>query len=574
MSEKAFLQGRKICFLFKIGDFACVHIIIYILMYCTRGKNEVFYRQKDCVMTLTKYTLFFISMLALAAQVQADSIGWLSWEHTAETPYTFLSKAGKTIKLPSEPNATPEEQYLGWSVFNAPNSTLEEPAAYEVSAATDAEVGEGMLRFNKEIDDEQTFLSLGISTAKTGAQDPVLMDAEKGEVRVDNVCADVRFVECADLPNVDTLKKMYPSYADSLPTQYGEAIYTAAKLGVCVGPDGYFYVARVRAGATLDTTTGLPEDYVFEFCQSPVSYAAVGGGKVTIRIEFNTYLSADEMLWRRAFRIFAKNANNADAAEMCLTTGLGYPWKISDAGDEYQFDFQSLGKGEWLYSIDDAVAASGDMNLDYIPLDALNRLAFSATSGGFYSAWLTSGSAQNLVALAAYDAKQFAPYVAEPGTLYSLYTDWATKYNVALTDYLEPAAGGISLYGAENTDKAQKAFDAFLLYMDPETNEPLRLTVTGIVPEEDQISFTVMGPDGCDLREAVTRAARLCIRRAATLDAFATAPVEEYEHDIAFSADGTAASFVLPKVKGEVEMPFMQATLVAITDAEVSTDNE
>jgi hypothetical protein len=136
---------------------------------------------------------------------------------------------------------------------------------------------------------------------------------------------------------------------------------------------------------------------------------------------------------------------------------------------------------------------------------------------------------------------------------------------------LEPAAGGISLYGAARTDLTQKAFDAFLLYMDPETNESLRLTVTGIVPEADQVSFTVMGPEGCNLREAVTRAARLRIRRAATLAEFATAPAEEY--DIAFSADGTAASFVLPKMKGDVEMLFMQATLVAITDEEVSTDN-
>jgi hypothetical protein len=262
-----------------------------------------------------------------------------------------------------------------------------------------------------------------------------------------------------------------------------------------------------------------------------------------------------------------------------LTAGLGYPWTIVKTGEgenaqeEFQFDFQSLGQGEWLYALDDALAASGDLNLDYAPLDKLNRLAFSATSGGFYSAWLSSsGDADNLVALAAYDTRQFAPYVAEPGALYSLYTDWAAKYNVALTDYLEPAAGGISLYGAARTDLTQKAFDAFLLYMDPETNESLRLTVTGIVPEADQVSFTVMGPEGCNLREAVTRAARLRIRRAATLAEFATAPAEEY--DIAFSADGTAASFVLPKMEGDVEMPFMQATLVAITDEEVSTDNK
>jgi hypothetical protein len=519
-------------------------------------------------MTPIKYTLFFISMLALTAQAQARNAGWLLLgTHDADNPYTFLGVADENAEKSGKQISLPSNTYSGWSVFNAPNAALETSSEYDISAADDSDnVGDGMLRFNSNIDDEQTFLALGIRAKDDGTQ--LLMDATKGMVRADNVYAEVRFVECADLPDVDTLKKMYPSYADSLPTEYGEAIYTAAKLGVCVGPDGYFYVARVRAGTTLDTTTGLPEDYLYEFCQSPISYNAVGGGKVVIRIEFNTYLSADETLWRRAFRIFAKNADanaDANAEEKCLTTGLGYPWKISDAGDEYQFDFQSLGQGEWLYAIDDAVAAGGDMNLDYNALDALNRLAFSATAGGFYSAWLSSGSAQNLVALASYDAKQFAPYIAEPnGVLYSLYTDWAAKYNVALTDYLEPATGGISLYGAESTDLTQKAFDAFLLYMDPETNEPLRLTVTGIVPEEDQVSFTVMGPEGCNLREAVTRAARLRIRRAATLADFAEAPAEEY--DIAFSSDGTSASFVLPKVDGEVEMPFMQATLVPVTD--------
>ncbi len=508
-------------------------------------------------------------MLALMAQVQASISGWLSLDTTERDgttgeliikPYTFMDKAGQTYSLPGT-------QAPGWSVFNAPKAELEDALPYKVVADTDFN-NNGMLAFTKEtLDNEQTFLALGISEKKDDAiQKPIQMllpeeEANAHKVREDNLYATVRFVECADLPKIDVLKKMYPSYQASLPNDGFTPVYTAAKLGVCVGPGGYFYVTRVIVG---EGQSDLPEAYTFEFCKSKVSYNDVGNGAVTIRIKFQTYHGDDGVMGRRAFCIYAKDAKNPDATEHCLTKGIGYEWAIADG--EYQFDFASLGKSDeamWLYAIDDSLAAS-DLTMPENPLMQLNRLAFSATGGGFYEAWMTTGAAQTTTALAAYDAKQFTPYVEAPGALFSLYTDWATKYNVNLTDYLEAPTGGISTYGAATEDLAEHAFDAFLLYMDPETNEPLRLTVTGLVTEADTVSFTVKGPAGCNLRDAVQRAAHLCIRRAADLNTLADAEPEMY--DLAFSADGTSASFALPKTEGETELPFMQATLVPVTD--------
>ena len=197
------------------------------------------------------------------------------------------------------------------------------------------------------------------------------------------------------------------------------------------------------------------------------------------------------------------------------------------------------------------------------PLDALNHLAFSATDGGFYAAWLSQNVVDDAATLSTYATGAFTPFVSTLGAHYDLYVDWASKYNVTLTDWLD---NGVQTFSASTTDWTQHAFDAFLLYMDPETNEALRLRVTGVVPDEDTISFTVVGPEGCNLQDAVTRAARLRIRRAATLAEMATAEAQEY--DILFSADGATASFTVPKFEDEVEQPFMQATLVPVTDCE------
>lgn len=515
-------------------------------------------------MTAMRYAFLSAAASVLLAQAEvanAQQMVWLSPEATRDAPYTFLTAAGQNVTLPSD-------AYKGWSVFNAFKETLEAPQDYAVSSETDADnVGAGMLRFAGQIEDENTYLALGISETSGAVQVPVRMDSELGKVRIYSVYSRVRFVECAEAPAMSELQEMYPTYADSVPNGEADPVFTAAKLGLCVLEDGYFHVSCVRAGSAIDPGTGFPEDYTYTFEQSDVAYADVGGGEVVVRIEFNVYENADGD-FRRAYRIFVARADGT--GEVCITKGLGYPWMIENG--VYQFDFTRLGEGEWLYAIDDAYAAGGGLNgtngiaMADAPIDTLNHLAFSATDGGFYGAWMEKKSADDVVTLAAYDASLFTPFVREPGALFDLYADWATAYNVTLSEWLPQKAEGVALYAAEPDALTQHAFDAFLLYMDPETEEPLRLTVTGIVPEADTISFTVVGPEGANLREAVARAARLRIRRAADLAALATAEATEY--DVEFSADGTAAVFALPKIENEEELPFLQATLVPVTDGE------
>lgn len=528
-------------------------------------------------MTRMRYFYFVVAMLAGAVQAQSvlssSAAKWLA----PSTPYTFLDDQGNSVLQATLPSV----DYRGWSIFNATSTNQEEEKVYSVSSEADedfAKVGKGMLRFGGQLEGDSTFLSLGISTNPDDTtQIPIEMTAIMNNVRVDNVYARVRFVECADEPDIEMLMEMYPTAAAREPDEQGQVKDIAAKMGLCVGPDGYFRVARVLSGTVDNPGSGLPEDYTFEFVSSKYSYADVGGGEVIVRIEFNTYENEDGA-WRRAYRIFAKGAADDpdtprnELEEICLTENRGYLWS-ADAQGGYQFDFSSIEKGEWLYTLDDAIEAgrtsstiTDDEALEILSrLDSLHRIAFSATDGGFYEAWLAQDTLPDVQTLAMVNVKQFSPYVQSPnGKLYSLYTDWATKYNVNLLDY----QSGVSLYAAstEADDPMQRAFDAFLLYMDPDTNEPLRLKVTGMVPDAETIAFTVTGPEGCNLRDAVTRAARLQIRRAADLTSLATAKAEEYP--IAFSPDGTSASFALPKIEHETEMPFMQATLISVAEVE------
>lgn len=516
-------------------------------------------------MTSLQYTLFCAVMGALAAQpLFANVSGWLSPKATEDNPYTFLNQKGTTITLPSA-------AYAGWKVFNATSEAAEMPQDYLVSSAEDEDnVGDGMLRFQGLDTEGKAYLALGISQNPGGEQNPVSLESIPGKLRIDNIHAKVRFVECSETPSIKDLMEMYPSYAETKPTPTGLAPFTAAKLGICVGDDGYFRVSRVRSTTANNPETGMAEDYDYEFCKSKHAYATVGGGEVIVRIEFYTYEGPDASSFRRAFRIWVKDANGEanEGKEICVTEKLGYPWQIENG--IYQFDFKTVEQGDWLYAVDDAIAAAGGHSqtgdgrgMMVAPLDALNHLAFSATDGGFYAAWMSQKVVDDAATLSTYATGAFTPFVSTFGAHYDLYVDWASKYNVTLTKWLD---NGVQTFSASTTDWTQHAFDAFLLYMDPETNEALRLRVTGVVPDEDTISFTVVGPEGCNLQDAVTRAARLRIRRAATLAEMATAEAQEY--DILFSADGATASFTVPKIENEVEQPFMQATLVPVTDCE------
>ena len=84
------------------------------------------------------------------------------------------------------------------------------------------------------------------------------------------------------------------------------------------------------------------------------------------------------------------------------------------------------------------------------------------------------------------------------------------------------------------------------------------------MPEEDgTVTLTVRGPEGCTLRDATSRAGRICVTRAETLDALSGAD-KELISTPDFNSDGSA-TLVL---KSEKPMPFMKVTLEASIDVD------
>lgn len=493
--------------------------------------------------------------------VVSSSVKWLA----PNSGYSFKTSAGTEISLPSS-------AFGEWSYFNAPSSEVSK-STYTVKASDAADDPE-MLCFADHGRDETTYLALGISAnADDATQDPIKMSGSTQTVRMDNVYVRMRFAVSGEAPKVSDLQEMYASAEDR-----ESGIISPAKLGVCVLDDDYFYVSRVRAGTATDPGTGLPEDYTYEFVQTNVLYADVGSGEVVLRIEFHTYEN-DGVYYCRAYRLFVQNASEADAEEKCLTDGLGYKWLVTDNG-EYQFDFATLGEGAWLYAMDDAVAAAGgvedlpDVGVADTPIDCLNHIAFSATEGGFHSAWLdVDKKVENVTALAAYDTGDFAAFVGNVGSMFDLYAAWAAEYNVTLSDWLQPQETTVRtvalVTSSSETSEAtltEHAFNAFLLYMDPETDEALRLNVTGIVTGEEEVSFTICGPEGCNLKKALNHAAQLEVRRAADIASIATAEAQSYE--LIFEADGTVVHVTMPKGDATGELPFMQAKLVPVEDVQ------
>lgn len=518
-------------------------------------------RQKDCDMEMKRLLSCLLGAVGVAWGASAAPGAFLSPANTADNPYTFTDQAAGTDYV------LPSDDYPEWRVFNAASTTAEAASTYTI--ATD-DRGTSYLAFSQALaEDLQAYLTLGIINSETGPQKPLsVLPTDPTQLRLDNVYATVRFVLSDTAPDMETLQEMYPSYEESLPS--GDTgltpTPTAAKLGVCVLQDGYFYVSRVVSGANGNPGTGRPEDLDFQFCKTNHTYDEVGGGAVTVRIEFCSYAASVYDPITRGFRIWVRDANDPDAAEICLTEGLGYRW-LSDPEVGYRFDFSSLEGGEgcdWFYLIDSAMAATGTIGLS--SLDTLSQLGFSATDGGFYAAWLAQGSVQTADALAAnYELGAFADYFT--ADIDNPVTAWASRHGVNLTDWLQKKSP-VRLMAAADAggNLTDYAFNAFLLDMDPSLGAELRLTVTGIVPEQDVVTLTVRGPEGSSLKRATAadRVGRICVSRAETLDALADAPIERID-SLAFDGEGNA-TIVLPR--GERETPFMKVTLQASKDVE------
>ncbi|MCI6590872.1 MAG: hypothetical protein MSB12_07300 [Lentisphaeraceae bacterium] len=473
---------------------------------------------------------------------------------TEAAPYTFADVTATSYTFPA-PDTYPE-----WSIYNAEVEASEVSRDYPIAEID----GVKALRFTSGlVSDENAYLALGIRAENSNTAAPLsLVPATAADrFRVDNLYAKVKFVPSAELPDVDSLKEMYPRYAERQPEGGILPKHQAAKLGVCVLQDGYFYISRVMSGTPTNPGTGTPESLNFGFCKSKYTYDDVGGGAVIIRIEFRTFRNSEYESTTRAFRIFARNAADG-SQEVCLTEGRGYRWCIEETGS-YAFDFSSLEQDDecqWLYAFDNAVAVTDPGNFaDDGSLDSLQQLGFSATEGAFYSAWLDNAQIVAGASLAnTYLLGSFAPFVTTNGARFELYADWARTYNVDLTDYLVPSASGEPLLltaSAEPTETiTEQAFNAFLLDMDPAAEATYALTITGIVPAADgSVTLTVCGPEGSTL----AKNADVCVRRAATLEDVAGAEAITVSTNI--DAAGRA-TLTLPAT--ETPQPFMQAVLV------------
>lgn len=554
----------------------------FLLFACEILREAVCYAQKDCVMVLRKHLFLFVGALGWAWCGSAAD-GWLTPAHRADAPYRFA--AGATLKLPNRE---------GWTVFNAGSSAAEAEADYAAAAENDPTYTPGTLLFSPPEtlqEDEQAYLTLGIrdmdgvSRIEMRPANPAV-----ARMRTDRIHATLRLIPSDATPDIAALKKMYPSYAESQPGPQGPPIPTAAKLGLCVLQDGHFYVSRVRGNGKVDETSGVPEDFVFEFCQSKVRYEDapedtpaeekkwfVGNGDVTICLEFRTFqLPPSEeggMAARpptRAFRILVKPADQPDSAYVSLTAGRGYAWaeQMSDQGLDYAFDwssFEASDASEWMYAFDGVMPffETDEITYDLDTLNTISEMGFSASEGGLISAWLEMDrSVQTAADLEGLDAGAFAPYLDMNSSAFNAYADWAATYDVTLQKYLRGKQKRLArAANGGSPTLTDEAFDAFLLYMDPESTTARRLLITGMVPEGDTVTLTVRGPEGSDLAAALQKGiSHIRFARAATLEELASAAPKLYPVHL----DGAGnATLVLPKQENGRELPFMKAELVS-----------
>ena len=498
--------------------------------------------------------------------VLALGFAWCTLPAHAQQTATWLNPANNSeTSAYSVTNGT-----LGaeWSVLNAPDQETQDTPLSGYTLTPDGTLGSYLDFFagNPLGSQESVYLALGISQNADGAQvPPEMLGLGSAAFKTDNIFVKARFERSATAPSMEDLQEMYAKYADRQAAQSNDGQAVAAKVGIYVDIDGHFCLSRARAD--VNEATGM--DVTTEWCQTPVLYDEVGGGAVVVRIEFRTFSLDPDRSNVRAFRVFVRNADSAGqgAEEVCLTKGLGYRW-TDDPANVYVFDFSSLEDGDdcqWFYAVDNAAAALGSsINAD--TLDTLSQLAFSASGGGFYSAWMDDGSVPTTEALETYTFGRFSDYYAKgDNPMDGLVSDWASRYGVDMMGYAtkKQTFRTMASNGGTTADPVQ-GFNAFLMDMDPKLDVEQRLTVTGIVPNEDgTVTLTVRGPEGCNLRNAHSRAGRICVTRAETLDALSGAD-KELISTPDFNSDGSA-TLVL---KSEKPMPFMKVTLEASIDVD------
>jgi hypothetical protein len=469
-----------------------------------------------------------------------------------------------------------------WRVLN-PTTREEESTSQALKVRKDDE-GNNYLSFDASTLSEEAFLALRIGTISNENYTPYVLkpaDSETNKIITHELVITSRYEPSADLPSMELMKRLYGSYDDAI--AYSNVAFYAAKMGVCVKDNDYFYIARVKANQDLNTTVGSSLDLTFEWVKTNIVYAPepanpvdgciyVGNGRVDLKVHACTYRAENDPFgFKVAYRLeIRKASNNPDDPYVSLSDGLGYIWTDGTEAGTYEIDFTSIGKGEWLFPIDNASVGTygNDVNgnLDLETLDTWNMVAFSASAGGLYKVeLLDKKEIANISELALlYNVGNFANYATLTSSNFSLFEDWVRRYDVNLTEGLTPLTRSYA-FSASTVDKTSQTFNAFILDMDPTLDVTQKLTVTAIRPEQKEMVLTVKGPEGCSLKNAISRAGRLYVKRAASLEALANAAFEPLVGASIATISEEELLVTLPNKDGE-ELPFVQVTLEAVEE--------
>lgn len=479
-----------------------------------------------------------------------------------------------------------------WCVLNP---ELEEDETNEQALEIDAEVDDTTpyLSFKGLNLSSNAFLALRIGTIESGDYKPYALrpkDDDINKIVPRALVITTRFEPSVEPPSFDLLKNLYFSFEDSKNLN-SNVVVGAAKLGICVDDDGYFYIARVVASSELseDSSTQIIQELKFEWAQTKVAYmnkpanpvegvTYVGNGRVDVKVESYAFRAEEDQLgFSIAYRLLIKS----DVLEnyVSLSNGLGYTWAATDASEgAYAIDFESIGNGEWLFPIDAASVGTIENTLDAGTLDTLNMVGFSATAGGLYKVVMEEGTpVADVNTLSTYNIGQFATYGVLTSPTFSLFSDWINRYKVTLENHLSKTTStrSVNLLSAVGATTTEETFNAFLLDMDPKLDVVQKLHVLSIVPDGEKMVLTVAGPEGCSLKNATARAGRLYVKRAATIEGLSSeesVPVDTIV-GATMATDGDHLCVTLPRQEDNIDLPFVQVTLEAI-DIEINIETD
>ncbi len=466
--------------------------------------------------------------------------------------YADYLRSGATYTFDGflSPVTLPNGSYPEWSVFNAFYDSTE---ASGIEQTVGSENGKPVLEFDMPNDDPTAFLALGIRAGDSATEPLPILELPGGAsanppaptAYTRTVSAKVKLVGGGTLPDIETFTAMY-STADEREGEYSAYARTAAKLGLVVAQaaDGnsYLYVTRVRFVTEPDTDK--VNQYWYEFCQTS-HQVKEGDGLVDVEILCRTILLPTGTPVR-AYMVMVDGSP--------VTDKIGYTWGETDPTNNnivYTFNHNSLGKGPWLFAIDEAEALIAAQNkITRTGMDTLTQIGFSANNG----AALASASVQHSLSyqlLASIDGLQNAGPLAQmayPGAVgYDLYERWVST------------KGGDGL--VKMSDEDERVYDEFLMDMVADRNTAQRLTVTGLTVEPNAtgtltMTLTVLAPEGAVL----DKNSLLCVRRAETLDGLETAQPARYASSTTVAGDGRSAVISFPVTEDNVDKPFLKVT--------------